>query len=480
MRRSVPRRTQLRTRVLAGVLAITLVAFVAFDVVAVTGLRQYLLGRTDATLTTVLNLSANHLGRLVADAQGGTPGQVLHAALGTYDYDYLAFVPDHGQTLVLDAEPGLAPRLPTNFAALASAGQPETVRELDGPTPLRLRARPVPGGILVASSSLDTLDHTVGRLELIIVIGSIAALALIGVGVGVVVRRGMHPLETMASEADRINAGELAHRVGTDDSRSEVGRLGMALNGMLSRIETSVGEREASQERMRAFFADASHELRTPLASLRANAELYQQGALPERSQVDEAMRRIGLEAQRMSRLVDDMLRLARLDQLPDQPHHRVDFTKLVGDCVQRARQAYPEHEWHSDISAGLVVVGDDELLRGAVDNLVSNVGVHTPPGSSAAVTALRRDDAVVIKVSDDGPGVPAARLPRIFERFYRGDVPSARPGSGLGLAIVSETAATHHGSVNAECNPPHGLLVVLRLPAGGGAHLSDRIDMPL
>ena len=132
-------------------------------------------------------------------------------------------------------------------------------------------------------------------------------------------RRGLRPVETMAGKADKITAGDLTERVSPQDARTEVGRLGARSTGCSARIEDFIAEREASQQATNRFFADASHELRTPLASLRANAELYQQGALPERAQVDEAMRRITAEAQRMSGLVDDMLRLARLDQHPER-----------------------------------------------------------------------------------------------------------------------------------------------------------------
>jgi two-component system OmpR family sensor kinase len=279
-------------------------------------------------------------------------------------------------------------------------------------------------------------------------------------------RRGLRPIEQMAHQADRISAGDLTERVGPTDSGTEVARLGTDLNGMLGRIQTSVAEREASQEVMRSFFADASHELRTPLASLCANAELYQQGALVERSQVDEAMRRITLEGQRMSRLVDDMLRLARLDQHPDQRRDLVDLTALVGKCVERAQVADPSRTWQAEIEPGLAVAGDEEQLSRAVDNLLANVQTHTPEGSVATVTA-RNDGSgrVMVEVSDDGPGVPADKLPRIFDRFYRAGA-SRRTGSGLGLAIVSQIAAAHQGVAMAAANYPHGLRITLTLPA--------------
>jgi two-component system, OmpR family, sensor kinase len=326
---------------------------------------------------------------------------------------------------------------------------------------------PAESGTLVAGTNLAGVDATVGRLELIIATGSAAAAVLIFLGVGLVMRRGLRPIEEMARQADLVTAGDLTDRVTPADTRSEVGRLGTALNGMLGRIQTSVAEREAGQELMRSFFADASHELRTPLASLCANAELYQQGALIERSQVDEAMRRITLEAQRMGRLVDDMLRLARLDQHPDQRRDLVDLSALVGTCVERARVADPARAWPTDLEAGLAVAGDEEQLCRAVDNLLANVHGHTPAGTVTTITA-RNDGSgrVVVEVSDDGPGVPAEGLARIFDRFYRAGAPSGRRGSGLGLAIVSQIAAAHQGTATAAPNHPHGLRVTLTLPS--------------
>ena len=279
-------------------------------------------------------------------------------------------------------------------------------------------------------------------------------------------RRGLRPVEVMAGQADRINAGDLTDRVSPHDPGTEMGRLGAALNGMLARIEDFVAEREASQEATRQFFADASHELRTPLASLRANAELYQQGALPRREQVDEAMRRITLEAQRMSGLVDDMLRLARLDQHPGQQCEPVDVSTLATECVQRARIADPDRTWRGDIPGGLEVTGDEELLRRAIDNVLGNVAAHTPGGSTATITVTGHDGQVVLAVSDDGPGVPPEQLARIFDRFYRAGAPSRRPGSGLGLAIVAAVAAAPRRQVAATANDPHGLCITLTLPA--------------
>jgi len=459
-----PRLAQLRTRVLAGVLSITLVTLAAFDIAAVTALRGYLIAPTDAALHRVINLvEGPRLGTLLQEFEHARP------AAGIY---YIAFVPDHGRTVVLESDPGFVPRLPSDLTAIAASQRAQTVTSRDGQAQLRLQAvragthLSTGAGALVVSTSLGDVNQTVGRLQLIVTVGSAVAGLLVFLGVAWVVRRGLRPIETMARQADRITAGDLTDRVSPQDSRTEVGRLGAALNGMLARIEASIREREASQELMRRFFADASHELRNPLASLRANAELYQQGALPDRPHIDEAMRRIGLETQRMSGLVDDMLRLARLDQHPSQQHEPVDITDLLRECIERAQIAGPQRAWQADIAADLMIVGDEELLRRAIDNILVNVHAHTPGDTVATITATGRGSTVTIEVSDNGPGVPASQLPHIFERFYRAATQAHRPGSGLGLAIVTAIATAHQGTAEAALNDPHGLRIMLTLPA--------------
>jgi two-component system, OmpR family, sensor kinase len=498
---SRPRRALLRTRVMVGVLLVTLVALAAFDVAGVTALRSYLLGQTDSQLRQVVRLS-----RMVSQVRlAGPPvrGPIRHGRLqrpASARTNFASrppnaklpsprviqgpvFQPFQVDTVRGKAVKGASPiislgqgvvignaglrvgQLPGNLSALAASGQPWTADGANG-TQLRLLAAPDPGtGYTVAVTSLAGVDKTVGHLELILVLGSAAAGLLVAGGVAWVMRRGLRPIETMAGQAEAITAGDLTSRVGPHDPRTVVGRLGVALNGMLGRIAEFITEREASQEATRRFFADASHELRTPLASLRANAELYQQGALAERGQVDEAMRRITLEAKRMSGLVDDMLRLARLDQHPGQDSEPVDLTAVITGCAERARLADPQREWRAVVDPGLVVAGDEELLRRAADNLLANVSMHTPAGTVATIVAGESDATIMVAVSDDGPGVPAGKLPRIFDRFYRA-APSARPGSGLGLAIVKAVAATHGGSAQARPSQPHGLQVTLTLPA--------------
>jgi two-component system OmpR family sensor kinase len=477
---------------------VTLVALAAFDVAAVTALRGYLVGRTDSQLSNVLAmyrpLRANlyqpsplaaalrrraGLGQVPATQRKirvvrPTPRQVNIAGprailvAPILDQYYVGFAADHDPRRLgglVVGNPDLRPRIPASLTGLAAGGSATTVMSQNGQAQLRLRAADVAGGTVIATTSLAGVNRTTDQLELILIIGSAVAALIAGAGVALIARRGLRPIETMAARADAITAGDLAGRVIPHDTRTEVGRLGTALNGMLARIDAAIHEREASQQATRRFFADASHELRTPLASLRANAELYQQGALPERGQVDEAMRRIALEAQRMSDLVDGMLRLARLDQHPERADEPVDFSALVTERADRASTADPARSWHTTIAPDLMTSGDSELLRRAIGNLLANVSAHTPEGTTAVVTAARQGADVSVEVSDDGPGVAPHQLPRIFERFYRA-APSPRPGSGLGLAIASAVAAAHHGTASAAACQPRGLRVTLTLPA--------------
>ena len=461
-------RSRLRLRALLAVLAVALVALVAFDVAAVSALSSYLMDQTDTSLRNAASLARPGLnglpegtatptlsadGRLVMNE----PDAMVEHELGTWVSNHQFIVGLYGVTffpktgIALAVEDGAAPatwaedgpNVPVNLSGIVVNGQVQNTVSVFG-APLRVVAVATAHGTVVISTSLSGVHRTVDRMRLIMIIGSAAAVLLIGLGAFWLLRRGLRPVETMATQADRITAGNLTDRVTPQDPRSEVGRLGSALNGMLARIEASVQEQEADQELMRRFFADASHELRTPLASLRANAELYQQGALSERAQVDEVMRRIGLEARRMSGLVDDMLRLARLDQHPEQQREPVELTELVACCVERMLVAAPEHVWHVDIEPGVVVVGDEELLRRAVDNLLANVRAHTPAGTETTVALCDRDGTVEIEISDTGPGVPPDRLPRIFDRFYRAETgPCPVPASAWPSSSRSPPSTT-------------------------------------
>jgi two-component system, OmpR family, sensor kinase len=477
----------LRLRVLAGVVAVTLLALAAFDIGAVIMTRRYLLTQTDSNLTVALAVTEPKLKSLLANGvPAPSPTAQSHKApfaggdtrqqrtrpqsqpfaarsgppvpVGAYE---IAFVPRRGAAMILEMGANTEGGkqfliLPSNV--VRSLAQPGLRTTSAGTAGFRILTAPVQGGWLVVGTSLAQLTQTTGQVEAIVVIGSLAVVLLIGLGVFFVMRRGLRPVEAMARQADRITGGDLTGRVAVHDPRSEVGRLGAALNGMLARIE-------ASQQQVRSFFGDASHEIRTPLASLQANAQLYQQGALQDPGEVEEVMDRIVVETRRMGRLVDDMLGLARLGEQRCQSREPVDLTAVITGCAERARIAGLERVWQAQIADGLTVTGDDELLRRAVDNLLTNVVVHTPADTACAISAAAADGCVTVEVSDDGPGVPADDLARVFDRFYRGRTSPGGGGSGLGLAIVAEVASAHGGTVRATPVSPHGLRITLTLP---------------
>jgi two-component system OmpR family sensor kinase len=245
-------------------------------------------------------------------------------------------------------------------------------------------------------------------------------------------------------------------RVPVDAPRTEVGRVGTALNTLLGKVESSLAVRFASEQKLRRFVADASHELRTPLASIRGYAEL---GRRPTRLPADTArsLERIESESIRMSTLVEEMLLLARLDAGRDLRVAEVPLGGLLVEALADAQVAGPDHTWLLELpDADVEVRGDADRLRQAIGNLLANARLHTPAGTTVTATLVAADSGATITVTDDGPGIPAELQPALFERFTRGDDSrSRRAGStGLGLAIVAAIVEAHGGTVEVESAP--------------------------
>jgi two-component system OmpR family sensor kinase len=321
----------------------------------------------------------------------------------------------------------------------------------------RVLARPlhVDGLTLVVAVPLTETDQTLGRLALVMVLVSLGVLIGLGALVWWIVRRGLRPLEAMAVTAGAIAGGDLGRRVAPAEARTEVGRLGLALNAMLGEIEAAFTARAASEGRLRRFLADASHELRTPLTSIRGYAEIFDLGARERPEDLATAMHHIREEADRMTLLVDDLLLLARLDRERPLAMEPTDLVPLVGRAVAAGRAAASGHPVTLVTPAEVVVPGDADRLRQVVDNLLANALRHSPAGAAVEVRVATASDAVTIEVADHGPGVPVADRERIFEPFYRADSSRARAtgGAGLGLAIVAAIARAHGGTVGVEPN---------------------------
>jgi two-component system OmpR family sensor kinase len=324
------------------------------------------------------------------------------------------------------------------------------------------------GGITIVAIPLTEVDQTLHRLLAVEALVIAAVLLLLGFAAWAVVRVGLLPLDRMGHTAGAIAGGDLSHRVESTDPRTEVGRLGIALNAMLDRLERAFTARKQSEDRLRQFIADASHELRTPLASIRGYAELFRMGAARRPEDVEKAMRRIEDEAARMGVLVEDLLTLARLDEIADAPHTDVVLGALVADAVDDARATAPDRTIESRVDGETTVLGDAHQLRQVLANLLRNALVHTPAGTPIEVSATRDGDDVRLEVRDHGPGLPTDDPSEIFERFWRseGGRKQGRAGAGLGLAIVAGIVDAHRGRVEATNAPDGGASFVVRLPA--------------
>ena len=317
---------------------------------------------------------------------------------------------------------------------------------------------------VIVAIPLRPVQDTLGRLVFVSLLASGITLLAVVVLALVVIRVGLRPLDDMVTTAATIAEGDLSHRVRRADGRSEVGRLGLALNAMLGQIESAFSRQLASEERLRRFVSDASHELRTPLTSIRGYAELFRSGAAERPEDLAKAMERIEGEATRMGGLVDDLLLLARLDQgRPLQPV-AVDVAGLAADAVADARVAVPGSPVTLAAPDPVVVMGDAHQLRQVLVNLVSNAQKHTPVGTPIEVRAFASGGEGVIEVADSGPGLSEEQRERVWDRFWRAERTPAG-GSGLGLSIVAAIASAHRGRVSVRSEPGAGATFRVSLP---------------
>ncbi|WP_328919979.1 HAMP domain-containing histidine kinase [Streptomyces sp. NBC_00208] len=329
------------------------------------------------------------------------------------------------------------------------------------------RVSAVPGDdqdVLITGLPLHPVEETLHRLEGVegVVFG--AALLATAVAGAFWVRISLRPLQRVTKQAVGVArlplaSGEVAmpYPLPVTDPRTEVGQVGTALNRMLGHVGDALTRRQASEERLRHFAADASHELRTPVANIRGHAELALRHRGPVPADVRRALERIQSESGRMGDLVDDLLLLARLDAGRPLEHEPVDLTLLVLDAADDARAAGPGHRWILDLpEEPVTVTGDAHRLQQAIGNLLTNARTHTPAGTEVTVRLVSESAAVRLTVTDDGPGIPESLQPEIFGRFVRADRSRSRAtgSTGLGLAIVRAVVTAHAGSIQVSSEP--------------------------
>ena len=361
-----------------------------------------------------------------------------------------------------------------------------------------VRVSPLINGYqLILATPLSNLSSTLSHLmhidELVTVVALLVAL-IVGWRLVIV---GLKPLSKMEAVALEIADGDLSLRVPDETPNTEIGRLSGSFNNMIDRIQSAFSEKERSQqalmeseERMRNFVADASHELRTPLAAVSAYAELFDLGAQHRPEDLQRVMQGIKTESKRMSVLVEELMLLARLDEGRKLDKIAVELVSVCSIAVETSMAIGPTWPIEFYASKPVEVLGDPIRIRQVVDNLLTNIRVHTPAGTRGTVRVTQDDQWGVLEIDDSGPGMAQEQVSKVFSRFYRVDTsrsrspveatpqeesvqiataPTVTPsssGHGLGLSIVQSIVEGLGGSVE------------LSSSAGAGAHFTVRLPL--
>lgn len=492
----------LRSRMVLAIVALAAVGLVGANAAGILLLHSYLIKRVDQQLSgqTLLNSRGPWLpppsteGRRAPEF-GPKSVMLRYAADGT----------------ILGGPPtgGVQPELGTFAEIRAHAGHgPYTVDGGEGAWRVQVVVATERTGYAAVGVSLAEVEQT--QSTLVAINAAVSGLILVGIGLAssATVRVGLRPLTRMEAAASEIAGSlestgtaratgqELSRRIGDADPHTESGRLGTALNTMLVRIETTMLAREASEERLRRFLADAAHELRTPLTSIQGFAELYRRGGARSGPDLDEAMGAIEAEVGRMRLLVNDVLLLARLDEERPLAQRPVDLLEVAAEAVRDAHVRVPTRfvllgplDDQHDTFDPVTVTGDEARLRQVATNLITNALQHTPDDAEIVVRVgrgttpacgartapvaatgqdLRADEPVaVVEVADTGPGMSAANAERVFERLYRVDASRSRRhgGAGLGLSIVAAIVGAHGGRCELRTAPGIGARFRVLLP---------------
>ena len=459
--------SSVRLRLLVGLAALLAVGLVASAVSSALLLEDFLHNRYENTIRT----SAERFAKVVARGPQTANADQFAALLGPP----LGVVAVDADNQVLTST-GSASEVADDIAEFTATTSPGAVVTYDGgedqddlkavriPSPdLTLDRGPAEAAVkpaalvLVIDTSVD--DVTTDRLikRQLALVGT-ALVLLLGLGT-IVLRLGMRPLTRMARTADAIAAGSLTERLPTHGNGSETDVLAESVN----RAFDAQARAEAA---VRSLAADTSHELRTPLSTISGWLDLHRQGGVSGPG-LEIALDHIEDEVGRMRLLVEDLALLARLDTGRPVEQEPVDLTVLAASVVEDAQIINPDRDITMEQTPSTLVVGDATRLQQVLRNLVGNAVQHTPAHASVRVEIARSRDCVQLQVTDNGPGIPAQDLPRVFERFWRAEASRSRAygGSGLGLAIVEAIIHAHHGQVAVQSEVGVGTTVTVRLP---------------
>lgn len=452
----------LRSRLLLGFGLVLAALAVSMVIVAATQ-RGYAIDQVDRQLESALPFAVlPPLGAPTGDP--ADPPEDLSASSPASEF-YVGIVDGDGKVTpiitgeLLDDEPALAL---ASLQALDDDGGTFTTDAASTASRFRVRAAPLPDDSwAVVALSLDEVDAANRSLLIALGLAGSVIVLVLGVAGWWMYRLGLRPISKVTTVADSIAAGDRGQRVEPDRPGTEAARLAEAFNVMLD-------QRDSQEQTLRRFVADASHELRTPLTSVRGYLEVYDHGGFGAAGELDDVVRRMRSETERMTCLVEDLLLLANLDEGRPLQREPVDLVDVLGDAASDGRAVQPERRITTTVAPEpLVVVGDESGLRQVLGSLVHNALVHTPQTSAIHLEASRDEGGATISVTDDGPGMPPEVATQVFDRFFRSDGSRSRHagGAGLGLSIARSIVEAHGGSIDVESAVSEGTTFRIRLP---------------
>jgi signal transduction histidine kinase len=419
---------------------------------------------------TRLQMHAVHLARMLA-GQPAAP-----TAFDEVEY-YAALVGPDGalraRSASLPAEGlGIDPAL----LAAARAGQTTTatMTSSDG-TPLRLLISPVgdtsPGSVLLVAEPLAPQQHMLAQARwLLLMCGALVIVLALGAA-ALLTGHMLAPLTRLMRETIAVaTTGRYEQRVAALPRHDEIGQFAETINTLIATVERTLRQQ-------REFLADTSHELRSPLTVVLANLNLLRRDLDPREREL--SVHEAATEAQRMRRLINELLLLAQADaaQVIAQAPVRLDW--LVEEVVAAFRRQEPDLIYQVQIAEPLVVIGDEERLTQLLRNLLENAAKYTPPGTTVDVRLCTSGHAVQLVVADAGPGIAAEHLPHLWDRYYRVDKVRSREsgGTGLGLPIVKYIAEAHGGRVDVASEAGAGTTFTIELPLA--PEIAEHVDQP-
>jgi len=468
----------LRDRLTAGILILSSFGFIGAGIGSQTLLRDYLINQVDEQLLSVVGETSDQLDRAgiedtssqenapefsdsAATPLDRVPTSISVTVLDPFGNLVGGLGGDLNSNQITEYVRGLLPSQVMEFG-----NKPFTIEAPGSDFRVATTVLPSSLGSVIVAQSLEDFDQTTRRIGVVFLIIGAFVLFFIAFASRQVIKISMRPLEKIEHTAEKIAAGDLSARLENFEPDTEVGRLSTSLNVMLSRIEESFAVRTLSENKLRRFVADASHELRTPLTAIRGFAELHRQGAVPEGEKTRDLISRIEKESIRMGYLVEDLLMLARLDQSRELVMDSFDLSTLVNEAVTSATASGPDHSVTSQITPGVMTIGDADKIYQVVTNLLANARAHTPAGTSIKVSVGSNQTGAFVSVADNGPGLSKEDQARIFERFFRVDPSrqrSAQDGSGLGLSIVDAVMRAHGGTVSVASDLGKGAVFTLQ-----------------